>query len=120
MEWFASGTIDPRKFEEFLLSPTHPVGKHKLRLWQSVFDIGEGDGRLLEGLIREQLKGVQQIVEKEPKRDRDDPDLLYRRFELVIPDFEGPEGNMGPVLTAWTHDQRREYPHLTTALPIVD
>lgn len=32
IEWFLSGTIDRRKFDECLLSPSHPTGKHKARL----------------------------------------------------------------------------------------
>lgn len=54
-EWFAGGIIERRKLEEDLLSPTHSNGKNKLRLWRGVFGIGEGDAKLLERLIREQL-----------------------------------------------------------------
>ena len=56
VEWFAGGIIDrERKLNGYLLSPSHPDGRNKLRLWHSVFGIGEGDAELLERLIREQL-----------------------------------------------------------------
>ena len=119
-EWFARAEIDRRKLDAYLLSPTHPRGRHKARLWRSVFGIGEEDGDLLERLIREQIHQAEQVSEKEARRDRDDPEVIYRRYEVTIPDFRGPNGNVGPVLTAWTHDPRRDRPHLTNAFPVVD
>ena len=55
VEWFANGIIEIRKLEEYLLSPRHSDGKNKLRLWQGVFGIGEGNAELLEHLLRDQL-----------------------------------------------------------------
>lgn len=110
-DWFASGEIDRRKFDVYLLSPTHPDGKHKLRLWQSIFGIGVGDGALLEQLIRSQISsGV--VVERSPRVDT-------RRFGVRIADFEGPAGR-GPVLTAWAADHEEERPRLVTAYPDVE
>ena len=120
VEWFAGGVVDPRKFDEFLLSPTHPVGKHKLRLWCSVFGIGQGDGVLLEGLIRDMLVASQADPEEQPKKEAwEDPSKIVRRWEVVIPRFEGPNGNVGPVLTAWALAPDEEEPRLATAYPIV-
>lgn len=115
--WFASGEIDRRKLDDYLLSPTHPDGKHKLRLWESVFDIGVGDGDLLERLIRQQINGGV-VTEKPPRID-------VRRFGVVIPDFERPAGpaKRGPVLTAWASDHgdyKKLRPRLVTAFPIVE
>jgi hypothetical protein len=36
------------ELDEYLLSPTHPEDRHKLKLWQGVFGIDKGDGELLE------------------------------------------------------------------------
>jgi hypothetical protein len=110
-EWFAGGTVDPRKLDDYLLSPTHPTGRHKARLWSSVFGISEGDGRLLEQLIREQLYQAEP-VEREKTR-------ATRRWELVMPRFRGPNGKEGPVRTAWALEVGKSRPHLTTAFPIV-
>ena len=122
VEWFAlEGIIDrERKLDGYLLSPTHPDGRHKLRLWQSVFGIGVGDAELLERLIREQLEGAEP-VEKEVKTPPEDPSEVIRRWELVIPSFRGPNGNVGPVLTAWALDPDvgEARPHLVTAFPLV-
>ncbi|CAA9451628.1 MAG: hypothetical protein AVDCRST_MAG14-1005 [uncultured Rubrobacteraceae bacterium] len=116
-EWFAGGIIEGRKLEEYLLSPTHPVGKHKLRLWRSLFGVREGDGKLLERLIREQL------IQAEPRERRSKvvghPRRVVREWEIIIPRFRGPNGNEGPVLTAWALDPLNDRPHLSTAYPLV-
>ena len=117
VKWFADGIFEKRKLEEYLLSPTHPIGRHKLRLWQSVFGIGESDGELLERLIREQL--VQATPRERPSKVVSDPRRIVREWELVVPRFRGPDGNEGPVLTAWAFDPSNDHPHLSTAYPIV-
>ncbi len=91
-----------------MLFPTHLEGRHKLRLWESVFGIGVGDGDLLERLIREQI--IRGVVTERPSR------FDIRRFGVVIPDFEGPAGR-GSVLTAWASDHgehETKAPHLVT------
>lgn len=117
IEWFADGIVEKRKLEEYLLSPTHPVGRHKLRLWQSTFGLHEGDGELLERLIREQL--AQATSKERPSKVVSNPRRIVREWELVIPRFRGPNGNEGPVLTAWTLDPLNDRPHLSTAYPLV-
>jgi hypothetical protein len=116
-EWFVGGIIERRKLENYLLSPTHSDGKNKLRLWRGVFGIGEGDAELLERLIREQLPQAGPR-EREPVTKGGHPPKTFRRWELVIPRFRGPNGNVSPVLTAWALDSARHLPHLTTALPL--
>ncbi len=119
--WFATGTIDPRKFTDYLLSPTHPEGRHKLRLWSAVFGIGEGDAVLLESLIREQIPaGI--VTERKPSVD-------LRRFEVLILDFTtqaiAPSigmTNAAPIITAWVAqhgDYRDVCPRFVTAYPDV-
>ena len=94
-----------------------PSGRHKLRLWQTVFGIGEGDAELLERLIREHLPQATPR-EREPVTRRGDPQTIFRRWELMIPRFRGPNGKEGPVLTAWALEPDRDLPHLTTARPL--
>jgi hypothetical protein len=111
IEWFVSGTIDrKKKLDAYLLSPYHPDGKHKARLWSSVFGFDHSDGELLESAIRTQLS------QAEPTERLGGQ---VRRWELVIPRFRGPNGNEGPVLTAWALEPGKNRPHLTTAYPIV-
>lgn len=116
-EWFISGIIEERKLNDFLLSPTHPIGKHKLRLWKSVFGLHEGEGKLLERLMREQLE--QAIPEERPSKIVGRPRRVVREWELVIPHFRGPNGNVGPVRPGWALEPPDKGPHLSTAFPIV-
>jgi hypothetical protein len=82
VEWFAEGIIDSeRKLSGYLLSSTHPDGSNKLRLWRSVFGIGEGDAELLERLIREQLFQATP-VERAPQKVNE-PDRTVRQWELL-------------------------------------
>jgi hypothetical protein len=121
VEWFAGGIIDrERKLSGYLLSSTHPEGRNKLRLWRSVFGIGEDDAELMERLIREQLLQAQPKVQ-EGKTPPEGSRAVIRRWELMIPSFRGPNGNIGPVLTAWALDTDvgEASPHLVTAFPLV-
>jgi hypothetical protein len=115
-DWFASGAIDRRKFDEFLLCPTHEDGKGKLRKWKSAFGIGEGDSELLERLIRKQVLRAE-IVEKLPEPYPPDPERFVRSFTLTIPDFEGPNGNIANVETAWALAPDEDVPHFVTGYP---
>ncbi|MBA3390887.1 MAG: hypothetical protein H0U02_16285 [Rubrobacter sp.] len=118
VEWFTGGIIERRKLEEYLLSPAHLDGKNKLRLWRSVFGIGEVDAELLEYLIRAYLPQAA-LEERKPTITWEEPPRMIRRWELVIPRFRGPNGNEGPVLTAWALVPGKDLPHLTTAYPLV-
>ncbi len=95
--WFASGGIDRRKLDDYLLSPTHPDGKHKLRLWDRVFGIGVGDGKLLERLILQQVASG--VVTERPSH------IDARHFGVVIPDFQGRSGR-GPR-SSWRSSRPR-------------
>lgn len=117
VEWFVGGIIERRKLEVYLLSPTHPDGRNKLRLWQSVFGIGEGDAELLERLIREQLSQAE--PEERPPKVVEEPERIIRQWQLLVPRFRGPNGNEGPVKTGWAFDPLASRPHLTNAYPDV-
>jgi hypothetical protein len=118
VEWFVSGYVDRGKLDEYLLSADHPVGRYKFRLWRSVFGFEERQRELLERLIREQLPQAEKVTEREPVLDREYPNVYYRRFEIVIPEFAGPNGNVAPVATGWASDPAADRPHLTNAYPV--
>ena len=113
-DWFASGTIDMRKFDEYLLCPTHADGCGKLVKWRGAFGIGEGDGQLLERLIREQVLRAE-IREDLPEPYPPDPERFMRSFTLVIRDFQGPNGRIANVETAWALEPDKDAPHPVTA-----
>ncbi|MGI8540595.1 MAG: DUF6883 domain-containing protein [Rubrobacteraceae bacterium] len=111
--WFAEeGKIDRRKLDDYLLSPTHPAGRHKFRLLRSIFGFEEGDADLLENAIRRQLVGCR-VKEVSPTGDT-------RLFEIVIKDFTGPNERTDILLTAWALEAGAERPHLATARPVTD
>jgi len=105
------------KLERYILSPLHPKGQHKAKLWRSVFGLESGQGLLLARLIFDQLDQVEAIEEREPKGHEEDPSRLTRRFTLDIPRFRGPNGNVAPVRTNWALDPDKDEPHLGTAFP---
>ncbi len=117
LDWFLSGTVDVGKLENYTLSPLHPDGHNKAKLWRSVFGVKSGDGELLAGLIMEQLVQVEEIQESDPKPFTEDPSKRARRFRLDIPRFRGPNGNVARVRTDWALDPDKEKPHLATAFP---
>lgn len=110
--WFRSATFDPNKFDPYLFDDDHVANQGKAKGWRDVFGIGTGDGPLLERLIKEQLEQAE-IEEKQP-RAVEGREVL--RWELVIPEFRGPNGNFAPVLTAFAHDPNNERPHFVTAI----
>ncbi len=105
---------------KFAKLPSFESEGREIRVWRSVFGIGEGDAELLERLIREQLVQAQP-KEQEGKTPPEGLPEVIRRWELVIPSFRGPNGNVGPVLTAWAlaPDVGEGNPHLVTAFPLV-
>jgi hypothetical protein len=110
VDWFVSGTIERNKLDTYLLSPQHPHGRHKARLWSSVFGFDQSDSELLESAIRTQLNQA---------KPTERPGGQVRRWQLVIPRFRGPNGNEGLVLIAWALEPGKDSPHLTTAYPLV-
>lgn len=114
--WFQEATFDREgKFDNFLLSPDHPIGNRKFRWLHGTYGFNTDDGEVFERLIREQLERTAGITKKTPTPDRDDSTILYRRWEIVIPDFRGPNGNAASLLTAWALAPWRDRPHFTNA-----
>jgi hypothetical protein len=108
-EWFRRGTIDRRKFSEYLFVARHPFNRGKAEGFKRVFGLGPGDEELVECLIREQLGSAP--IEEGPSRRG------YRRWELAVPNCEGPNSNVAPLLTAWALDPEEDRTHMSTAYP---
>lgn len=75
----------------------------------------EGDGELLASLILKQLSQAEEIRERPPKANAENPDRLTRRFTLDIPRFQDPNGSVTSVRTNWALSPEREVPHLASA-----
>ena len=48
-----SAEVDPRKLIDYALSPTHPVGKHKARLFASRLGLTQSDAPALVAALRD-------------------------------------------------------------------
>ena len=74
--------------------------------------MGSGDEETAADLIRGQLGRA--AIEEIETLTRDD--RTFRRWELLIPDFEV-NGRVAPLLTGWALDPGSDRPHMTTAYP---
>ena len=109
-EWFAGGTIDPRKFTEYLFLPDHKDNVGKANGWLRLGLGGkEGDAAIAERLIREQVTGAE-IADKPPRAGA-------KRWEAVIRRFVGANGKTAELLTSWALAPDSDKPHMTTAYP---
>ncbi len=88
------------------------MGRHKFRLWQSIFGYGEEDGDLLKDTLLGHVADGR-FKEKEPGEG-------VRRFEVVIEDFTGANGHTGRVVMGWAFEDGADRPHFVTARPITD
>ena len=95
-EWFRRGRIDSRKFSEYLFVARHLGNLGKAEGWSRVFGLGSGDEETAAGLLRGQLGRA--AIEEIETLTRDD--RTFRRWELLIPDFEV-NGRVAPLLTGW-------------------
>lgn len=111
-EWFRRATMADAKFDNFLFDPDHPQNRGKAQGLRRVLGLGRGDGELFKRLIREQLDQAR-IVERD-RRVIGTADVL-RQWQLLIPRFRGPNGNVAPLVTAWALDPANERPHFVTA-----
>jgi hypothetical protein len=51
----AKAVIDLRKIEDYCLSPTHPRGRHKARVFREVFGFGQNDAEWLRQALLDRL-----------------------------------------------------------------
>src|SRR3979411_1072892 len=45
--------LDIRKIEDYCLSPAHPRGRHKARVFREALDVGQGDAAWLRDVLLE-------------------------------------------------------------------
>jgi len=83
--------IDPRKLVEYALSPTHPVGKHKARLFALKLGVGPPDTPALVDALRRAaaLDGAQ----------RTGGDLWGQRFSITF--LFGIRGRSAMITSGW-------------------
>ena len=96
--------IDPVKLRDYCLSPEHPRGKHKARVFQSVLGLEQKDWQLLADAIRENLA--------EEKWVADNADAFGQRYHVDMPIKTSDRSAM--VRTLWIVRSGEEFPRLTS------
>ena len=98
--------IDIRKVTDYLLSPVHPVGRFKARVFKAVgFDVASAEAFVAE-VRRIASEGDVSEVE----------DFEFGRKYTVPGELRGPIGG-ARVLTVWIQDSGREDVRLVTVRP---
>ena len=98
--------IDELKVRGYLLSPTHPVGRFKARVFAAL-GFGEGSTEPFVAEMRRIAAGGE-VAEVE--------DTAFGRKYTVFGDLTGPAGS-ARVLTVWIQEPRQEEVRLVTVRP---
>jgi hypothetical protein len=56
--------VDPRKLTEYCLSPTHPVGKHKAKVFQAALGLTAADADVLRGWLLEAAVSGESVADR--------------------------------------------------------
>lgn len=99
--------IDTRKISAYLLSVTHPVGRHKWRYFQALGFSPDDVGRLTEALRTVAQTG--RVVEQK----RTPFGIRY----IVDGSFDAPNGARASLRTVWIVDGGTSHPRFVTAFP---
>ena len=96
--------IDPVKLRDYCLSPEHPRGKHKARVFQSVLGLEHKDWQLLADAIRENLAAGSWVA--------DSTDEFGSRYHVdMLIEFLD---RSAMVRTLWIVRSGEEFPRLTS------
>ena len=99
--------IDPRKFTEYALNPSHPRGGHKARVFKSALGYDVQSYENLKSQIESQAldaEATEGIVDKHGQR-----------YVVDIP-IKGPSGNEVLVRTCWSVPPGMKEARLTTLI----
>ena len=101
-----SAVVPDAKVRDYLLSPTHPIGRHKARWFER---LGYDQGRFHE--LANDLRAL-------ASRDADTlGDEGYGEKYAVVGSIVSPSGEQYTVRTAWIFLHGRDRPSLVTAYP---
>ncbi len=99
--------IDERKLREYLLSPSHPVGRFKAAFFARV-GFTSNNWRDLES----ELRRLAIEADAEPAQ----PSVFGRKY-LTLGTLAGPGGAAAPVVVVWIIPAGRDTPRLVTVYP---
>lgn len=97
--------IDPAKLKEYALSPFHPKGRHKAKVFRSCLGLTENDAEFLSvvllNAVRESEQATKQLV-----------DETGERYVLDL-EVQGPTGE-SIIRSAWIIRWGEDFPRLLT------
>jgi hypothetical protein len=96
--------VELRKLEDYCLSPTHPVGKHKAAVFQAALGLTNSHASMLRDWLLQAAGSGEAVIDR--------TDEFGQRFQL---DFEASTstGN-ATIRSAWIIRTGEDYPRLTT------
>lgn len=97
-------TIDPRKVEDYCLSPTHHEGRHKARVFADALGLGPADSALLVHALRSAAAHVD--------AHKGVADQYGQRYTVDFV-YDGPKAS-AMVRSAWIVGTGEDVPRLVT------
>ena len=102
----AAATIAPEKLREYLLSPSHPIGRYKAALFR-LYGYGQDRWEVLENDIRSILTNSADVLES----------TEYGTKYVVRGSIIGPSGRTLAIVTVWIILISEDTPRFVTAYP---
>lgn len=99
--------IDPAKVRDYLLSPSHEIGRYKAVVFQAM-GYSHESWELLDADLR------QQHLVLEPIRSSNHP---FGRIYEILGDIAGPSGKIVSIQSVWIVLEGEERPRFVTAYP---
>ncbi|MEM2126510.1 MAG: hypothetical protein QXQ53_08960 [Candidatus Methanosuratincola sp.] len=99
--------IEARKIRDYLLSPTHPLGRFKAAFFRTLGYTQENWERLVQDLKEQHL--VLDVKEVE--------ETAYGRKYSIEGPLVGPNGRSALVVSVWIVEEGEEVPRFVTAYP---
>jgi hypothetical protein len=102
-----SAIIDPLKLRDYILSPTHPIGRFKAKFFQQAGYV-QRSWQTLEKDVREQH------LSRDAKRGESSP--FGQKYEITAP-LKGPNSVVIVVTSIWIILNGEDTPRLVTIVP---
>jgi len=99
--------VEDAKVRDYLLSPTHPVGRFK-----SVFFVALGFSADQWEILRDALLDLARVGDANPGQ----ASPFGFKFEIRAI-LRGPSGRQANVVTVWMVSNGQDFPHFVTAFP---
>jgi hypothetical protein len=99
--------VDDAKVRDYLLSPSHPVGRFK-----SVFFVALGFAQSDWRVLRDALLELARTGDASPGQ----PSPFGLKFE-VRATVQGPSGRRAEIVTVWLVPNAQDFAHFVTAFP---